>query len=216
MAEGAEKPAASGGALRRRSLLHRWLPKLHRWLSGPSSRKVRFQPEAAVFEFERQLLGGGGVPDGDAVALGLGPRCVNTYASPLVEKENKDEYASSGYLDIAQRTELLNEWSSRPSLKTQLERATPEIEKLQRAREETAISPRDQRYMPTNMGEALLLASRDEEEAEEARRVAASGRRISPLVGGKSRAVSTRSARSAGFGLRSPGELSSPIQKRQH
>ena len=41
-------------------------------LSG-GSRKVRFE-NATIYEFERQLLGGGGVPDGDAVALGLGPR----------------------------------------------------------------------------------------------------------------------------------------------
>lgn len=199
----AERPAASG-ALRRRSLLRRWLPQLHRWLNPPA-RKVRFQPEANVFEFERQLLGGGGVPDGDAVALGLGPRCVNTYASPLVEKEGKDEYASAGYLDIEQRTELLNEWSSRPSLKVQLERATPEIVKLQRAREETATNPRDQRFMPTNITEAVMLATQDEEEAEEARRSAAAVLRgAAPPVGGKSRALTTRSA-----------SLSSPIHKKR-
>jgi hypothetical protein len=37
-------------------------------------RKVRFQPEADVFEFERQLLGGGGVPENDHASLGLGFR----------------------------------------------------------------------------------------------------------------------------------------------
>ena len=37
-------------------------------------RKVRFQPEANVFEFERQLLGGGGVPENDHASLGLGFR----------------------------------------------------------------------------------------------------------------------------------------------
>jgi hypothetical protein len=45
-------------------------------LTKPPSRRVSFCEETSVFEFERQLLGGGGVPDGDAVALGLGPRCA--------------------------------------------------------------------------------------------------------------------------------------------
>ena len=45
-------------------------------LSAPASRRVSFHEQATVVEFERQLNGGGGVPDGDAVALGLGPRCA--------------------------------------------------------------------------------------------------------------------------------------------
>ena len=63
---------------RRPSFVGRLLNKVAQTIgwSGAQSRKVRFQPETAVFEFERQLLGGGGVPDGDAVALGLGPRCA--------------------------------------------------------------------------------------------------------------------------------------------
>ena len=51
----------------------RWLLK-KMGVTVPSARRVTFQEQIYVFEFERQLLGGGGVPDGDAVALGLGPR----------------------------------------------------------------------------------------------------------------------------------------------
>ena len=61
---------------------------------------------------------------------------MNTYASPLVEKENKDEYAASGYLEVDDRMQLLSEWApgsrGTTSLRAQLERATPEIERLQR------------------------------------------------------------------------------------
>lgn len=49
-------------------------------VSSERQRTVRFQQQAAVYEFERQLLGGGGVPDGDTVALGLGPKCVPSSA----------------------------------------------------------------------------------------------------------------------------------------
>jgi hypothetical protein len=51
----------------------RWFLKKIGW-KGSAARRVSFQEQTSVFEFERQLLGGGGVPDGDAVALGLGPR----------------------------------------------------------------------------------------------------------------------------------------------
>ena len=90
-------------------------------LRAGGSRKVRFQASTSVFEFERQLLGGGGVPDGDTVALGLGPkyaclfdrhstmirtcrtshslhvkcRCVNTSVVPLTDKDDKDEYGEA-------------------------------------------------------------------------------------------------------------------------
>ena len=67
------------------SALKRYFPQTRQLLSQVASslgltsrrqRTVRFQPSTAVYEFERQLLGGGGVPDGDTVALGLGPKCV--------------------------------------------------------------------------------------------------------------------------------------------
>lgn len=68
------------------TVMKRYFPQTQRILTSIASsiglasherqRTVRFQSQAAVFEFERQLLGGGGVPDGDAVALGLGPRCA--------------------------------------------------------------------------------------------------------------------------------------------
>ena len=71
-------PCSSGAMRRRRSFLQRMLNKVCVSLGLPttSSRKVRFQPSAAVYEFERQVLGGGGVPDGDGVSLGLGNRCA--------------------------------------------------------------------------------------------------------------------------------------------
>ena len=63
---------------KRRGFLRRMVNKLATSFGiaapPPSARRVRFSEDAAVYEFERQLLGGGGVPDGDAVALGLGPR----------------------------------------------------------------------------------------------------------------------------------------------
>ena len=190
----------------------RWLLKKIGFSSKKS--KVSFHEQTSVFEFERQLLGGGGVPDGDAVALGLGPRCVTTYFSPLSDKEDKEEYASNGYLNAAQRTKLLSEWQPKPAVKAALDRARPEIEKLQRSRDETALSPRDQRYMPSNMGEAQLLAARDEEEAEAARRQSSATARLQ-----RSRATNTRAARVVSSPLSahtaSALALGSPIQKRR-
>lgn len=57
----------------------------------------------------------------------------------------------------------------RSTIKKQIEKATGELEQLQKFREETASSPRDQRYMPTNMGEAQLIGALDHEEAVAAR-----------------------------------------------
>ena len=144
--------------------------------------------------------------------------CIGTYLSPLSEKEDKDEYASCGYLPVDQRTKLLSEWHARPTMKAALDKARPEIERLQRSRDETAISPRDQRYMPSNMDDALMLASQDEEEAEAAR-ISASQR-----VERRSRATNTRGARArhAGQDSQQPDTptaaalaLSSPIRKRK-
>lgn len=77
--------AKAGGAKKRRSS---WVGRVFGRLASSlglsgSSRKVRFQ-NATIYEFERQLLGGGGVPDGDAVALGLGPRyALSTILTPM-------------------------------------------------------------------------------------------------------------------------------------
>ena len=246
-----KRKASSGGYLR-------WfLKKIG--LSAPNSRRVKFNDQASVFEFERQLLGGGGVPDGDTVALGLGPRCVaasshaaaradaaspfslspasvlrrahahvvtadappracvcarrcvGSYLSPLSEREDKDEYASSGYLPVDQRTKLLSEWQPKPAMKAALDKARPEIERLQRSRDETALSPRDQRYMPSNEQEAVMLATRDAEEAEAAVHAAASQR-----VARRSRATNTRGA-AARLSAAAADKLalSSPIRKRR-
>ena len=64
--------APASDMVQRKSFV-RWVLKKIGW-PAQSSRKVSFREQTSVFEFERQLLGGGGVPDGDAVALGLGPR----------------------------------------------------------------------------------------------------------------------------------------------
>ena len=92
-------------------------------------------------------------------------RCVNTFLSPLSDSEGKDEYAAQGYLDADKRAELLAEWGTKQTIAAQLKIAKGELEKLRKAREETASSPRDQRYMPSNMPEAILFATQDEQEA---------------------------------------------------
>lgn len=143
--------------------------------------------------------------------------CVCTYLLPLSERENKDAYASFGYLPVEQRTKLLTEWHPQPLIKAALDKARPEIERLQRSRDETALSPRDQRYMPSNISEAMLLASRDEEEAEAARRSS------SYLFERRSRATNTRGAHARQNGQRDlmhdkPTAAlapSSPIRKRR-
>jgi len=201
--------ATTTSGARKRSFVRRMMKRFGQYIGwggkGPSSHKVRFQPEASVYEFERQLLGGGGVPDGDAVALGLGPRCVNTFQSPLSEKEDKDEYAATGYLDKGIRTKLLQEWATKQTIKSQLERARTEIERLHKRREETASSPRDQRYMPSDMSEAIALASQDELEAAAALQMARSNvrPRKSPTPGGGS------------GGRSSMSKLGSPICKQR-
>ena len=57
--------------------------------TGARARKVRFERDAVVYAFERQLYGGCGVPDGDSVSLGLGPKLVTSYNVPLEEKSDK-------------------------------------------------------------------------------------------------------------------------------
>lgn len=198
--------------MKKKSLVRRWFGKICSSL-GVSGyhRRVRFQ-DATIYEFERVPSGGGGVPDGDHVALGLGPRCaerrprggtqpcwssmctllsapsdasrsarcVNTFLSPLSEKDGKDEYAAEGHLDAVTRTQLLSEWGERKTIQAQLDREKTVLDKLQKARDETANSARDQRYMPTNMSEAVYLAAQDEAEAEAARRASARAKATSP------------------------------------
>ena len=133
-------------------------------------------------------------------------RCVNTFLSPLSEKEGKDEYAAQGYLDADLRIELLAEWGSKQTIKAQLDRAKSELEKLQKAREETASNPRDQRYMPTNMSEAILFASQDEEEALAVRQSSQVRPRFRSTPRRRSSIMADAASRSSG--------LSSAIQKR--
>jgi hypothetical protein len=119
--------------------------------------------------------------------------------------------ASSGYLDVDQRTQLLSEWApSEKASKKQLEKARPEIEKLQRAREETASNPRDQRYMPSDQEEAQRFAARDEEEAQLVAKRSVRSKRLS-------RSLSTRAgvSASAARAEASLPQLASPILKKR-
>jgi len=137
--------------------------------SARRPRKVRFQPEADVFEFERQLLGSGGVPENDTASLGLGFTLVNSYTLPLAEKGNKDEYAATGYLDLETRIGLLSSWEKPKALQMKMQRQVgPELEELRRKRSETASSPKDQRFMPASLEEAVELGQTDEEVARKA------------------------------------------------
>ncbi|KAL1525047.1 hypothetical protein AB1Y20_019920 [Prymnesium parvum] len=145
-----------------RGRLKSLLDKVTQGLGFHLARKVRFVPEASVYEFERKLLGGGGVPENDVMSLGLG-QLVNERSLPLAEKQSKDEYASSGYLDCDERTRLLEQWEERTTLKAKLAgEVGPELQTLQRKRSETKSSSRDQRFMPANQIEAIEMASKDE------------------------------------------------------
>lgn len=144
----------------------------------------------------------------------------NSHRSSTVSVPMSLSAASSGYLDEETRTKLLSEWA--PSLKAskaQLDKARPEIEKLQRAREETASSPRDQRYMPSNMCEAVLVAARDEEEAQEAaRREVRSSSKKPASSSMRSRSLSTRAGVTASAARATDPDapaLSSPILKKR-
>ena len=59
-------------AKRRRGSFVRWILKKIGW-TAPSARRVQFHEQTSVFEFERQLLGGGGVPDGAVSGAAASP-----------------------------------------------------------------------------------------------------------------------------------------------
>ena len=126
------------------------------------TRRVSFHGKTSVYEFERQLFGGGGVPDDDAVSLGLGPRLMNSYEGPLQEKDAKDEYGCTGSLAEEDREKLLAEFSSQKAVKRELDtHITPVVLRTQRERAETAVSAEEQRYMPTSEEEAHRVATED-------------------------------------------------------
>jgi len=77
------------------------------------ARRVRFQPNCTVLEFERELFGGGGVPEADNVSLGLSPKLFGTYSVTLADKHGKDEYAASGYLESSVKAQLLSQCAAR-------------------------------------------------------------------------------------------------------
>ena len=152
---------AAGNSLLRRVLRSVWRACGLKTDSG-RSRKVRWEKETSVYAFERELFGGGGVPDEDEVSLGLSPRLVSSYSAPLSGKDSKDEYACTGYLEQAEREQLLSEWSpSEAGLQRQLGQYAPLVEQTRRERVETASSRRDQRRMPSSEVEAHQIATRD-------------------------------------------------------
>mmetsp|Transcript_16328 Transcript_16328/g.32982 ORF Transcript_16328/g.32982 Transcript_16328/m.32982 type:complete len:178 (-) Transcript_16328:237-770(-) len=138
-----------------------------RLMSGRrGKRRVSFGSTATVFEFERMVFGGGGVPDDDATALGLGPKLENMSEVPLQEKDGKDEYGCSGCLAASERAELLAQFASPKALQKELDaHISPLVERTQRERAETAVSAEEQRYMPSSTEDAVNLAMQDAEVA---------------------------------------------------
>jgi len=143
-------------------------------------RRVSFQPTTAVYEFERQPFGGGGIPDDDGVSLGLSPNLLNSYAGPLHEKDEKDEYGGTGALAEEQRVQLLAEFSSERKVKRELDSyVAPMILRTRRERQETAESEEEQRYMPGSLEEAVRVAQEDEEFA---RKISVSTKRCGSAI----------------------------------
>ena len=162
-------------------------------------RRVQFQPLAEVHEFERYPCGGGGVPDADQIALGLGPRCVGHSSAPLVDRSNKDEYGSIGHLEADDRLALLKQWAparggARAFEKQIEEEVVPELTRLQAERDRCANSTRDQRSMPTSEAEAVRIASRD---AAVARELASSPKKRNSVRGAVAALVAGAAGRSA-------------------
>ncbi|KAJ1622725.1 hypothetical protein T492DRAFT_1060313 [Pavlovales sp. CCMP2436] len=127
-------------------------------------RKVSFGP-CKVTEFERLLCGGGGVPDGDVVSLGLG-RPVRTYEMTPRDRSrtaDKDTYCMRGCLDARKRAELLCEWMRKKEYLVLLRKIVkPELLRLQRGREASNAVPNHLRDMPCSLNEALAQARADE------------------------------------------------------
>jgi len=128
-----------------------------------SKRGVHFGP-VVVTEFERLLCGGGGVPDGDVVSLGLGSP-VRTYQTEVRERganNDKDSYCYKGFLDVRKRVHLLRQWMPKKEY-LQLLRNTvkPELSKLRRNREESNSVGVNMREMPASLAEALAQAKAD-------------------------------------------------------
>jgi hypothetical protein len=135
-----------------------------RLMSGrkEKKRRVSFGTTATVFEFERKVFGGGGMPDDDSTALGLGPRLVGTSELPLQEKDGKDEYGCSGCLGPQERADLLAQFATPKAIQKELDtHVSPLVERTQRERAETAVSEEEQRYMPNSTEEAVNLAMQD-------------------------------------------------------
>lgn len=186
-------PAAAGLLSRLQQKLHSVQQNVSRLMSEkmnrtkPRVRRVSFRSTTAVYEFERQPFGGGGIPDDDGVSLGLSPRLLNSYAGPLHEKDEKDEYGGSGALAEEQRLQLLAEFSSERKVKRELDSiVAPMILRTRRERQETAESEEEQRYMPGSLEEAVRVAQEDEEFARrhlrECKDTSASAKRIGSAI----------------------------------
>ena len=139
------------------------LPKTVSSSGGKLSRRVSFRSTITVFEFERKVFGGGGMPDDDATALGLGPKLMSTSEIPLQEKDGKDAYGSFGYLGERARAKLLAQFASPEVIQKELDSyVSPLLERTRRERAETRASPEEQWYMPRGTqgshGRAVHLA----------------------------------------------------------
>lgn len=129
-------------------------------------RRVSFGSTTTVFEFERKVFGGGGVPDDDAISLGLGQQLVGSFELPLQEKDAKDEYGCSGCLGESERAQLLAQFASPKAIQKEVDsHIAPLVQKTQRERAETANSAEEQRYMPASQEEAERLAQEDAKQA---------------------------------------------------
>ncbi|KAG8464923.1 hypothetical protein KFE25_012286 [Diacronema lutheri] len=136
-----------------------------------SPRKGRATPRKVTFgavkvtEFERLLCGGGGVPDGDVVSLGLG-REVRSYETAPRDRPrtaDKDTYCVRGCLDVRKRAQLLCEWMRKRDYLTQLRKLVkPQLLRVQRGREASNAVPAHCRDMPTSLAEAVAVARADE------------------------------------------------------
>jgi hypothetical protein len=151
------------------------------------ARRVSFGSTTTVFEFERKVFGGGGVPDDDAISLGLGPRLIGSFELPLQEKDAKDEYGCSGCLATEERAELLAQFSSVKAIQREVDsHVAPLVEKTQRERAETAVSAEEQRYMPNTQEEAVRLAMQD---AAQARKYLSLGAKAAAALGKPASAI---------------------------
>lgn len=138
--------------------------------SSRAQRAVSFSDAVSVLAFERQLMGGGGVPEDDSISLGLGDRLVSICTQPLNSSPRTpgQVYCRYGAKTTEERTELLCEWQPAASLQSLLHKQVgPELEELKRLRDQSVQCPLNQRYMPTTQSQAVDLAIEDAASAKD-------------------------------------------------